>query len=104
MHGRVKVKTSDQIEAENLVKRDKKLKYFQNLVRQIFELRLKQKNNTNELKESNDASDNQFAEKLNGILLPLLKLTAEVLVNSPDIFTFWNIRRETLLEIKRELR
>jgi len=51
MHGRVKVKTSDQIEAENLVKREKKLKYFQNLVRQIFELRLKQKNNTNELKE-----------------------------------------------------
>ena len=42
MHGRVKVKTSAQIEAENLVKREKKLKYFQNLVRQIFELRQKQ--------------------------------------------------------------
>ena len=104
MHGRVKVKTSAQIEAENLVKREKKLKYFQNLVRQIFELRQKQKNNTNILIENNDVNDNQFSKKLNEILLPLLKLTAEVLVNSPDIFTFWNIRRETLLEIKQELR
>ena len=105
MHGRVKVKTSAQIEAENLVKREKKLKYFQNVVKQIFELRSKQKNSSDEeLDLTNDQSDNKFETKLNEILLPLLKQTAEVLVNNPDIFTFWNIRREILLEIKRKAR
>ena len=105
MHGRVKVKTSAQIEAENLVKREKKLKYFQNVVKQIFELREKQKNSSDEeLDLTNEQSDNKFETKLNEILLPLLKQTAEVLVNNPDIFTFWNIRREILLEIQRKSR
>ena len=108
MHGRLKVKTSAQIEAENLAKREKKLQYFQNLVKQIFELRVKQKDNLRHEEEidksENSDSDTQFEDKLNQILLPILKLTAEVLVNSPDIFTFWNIRRETLLEIKEHVR
>ena len=113
MHGRLKVKTSAQIEAENLAKREKKLKYFQHIVKQIFDLRQNQRNYCNAIDNSNkepgesdgetDCND-QFSNKLNEILLPLLKLTAEVLISSPDIFTFWNIRREILLEIKHELR
>ena len=108
MHGRLKVKSSAQIEAENLAKREKKLKYFQHLVKQIFEFRVKQKaslyhEETTENIDQTD-SDNQFENRLNQILLPILKLTAEILVNSPDIFTFWNIRREVLLELKQEFK
>ena len=109
MHGRLKVKTSAQIEAEQLAKREKKLKYFQNIVKQIFELRVKYKNGSSIIHENGPTieainEDENENEKKDKVLLPLLRLTGEVLINSPDIATLWNIRREILLEIKQDYR
>jgi len=32
----------------------------------------------------------------------MLELTGKVLAENPDIYTFWNVRKETLLKIKIE--
>lgn len=107
MHGRLKVKTSAQIEAEQLAKKQKKLKYFQSIVKQIFELRVKLKNGSTIIHENGETIDevNEYEnEKKEKVFLPLLRLTGEVLINNPDIATFWNIRREILLEIKQDYR
>ena len=108
MHGRLKVKTSAQLEAENVAKKEKKLKYFQNTVKQIFELRASFKNNINctVVANNDEFNDETFRSNANKeeIIIPLLQLTATVLMNNPDIATFWNIRREILLDIEKDCR
>ena len=96
MHGRVKVKTTSQIEAENLAKKEKKLHHFKSIVNEIFKIRAR----INECEESaeNCELQNEIQQDQNRIL----QLTAEVLMSSPDISTFWNIRREILLALKEK--
>ena len=103
MHGRLKVKTSAQLEAENLAKKEQKLKYFHNVVKEIFELRAILKANFQYADNGGGEGHNEMSENdniMDEIMIPLLKKTAEVLTNNPDISTFWNIRREILLRIK----
>ena len=103
MHGRLKVKTSAQLEAENLAKKEQKVNYFRKVVKRIFELRAKLKDNlqcVNDVAEKDHDGISKNDNPMDEIMIPLLKATAEVLTNNPDISTFWNIRREILLRIK----
>ena len=105
MHGRLKLKTSAQLEAEKLAKKEKKLKYFQSIVKQIFEIREKFKNESSTILENgekNGSVNENKGDKYVSIFMPLLRLTGEVLMGNPDITTFWNIRREILTEMKNK--
>ena len=96
MHGRVKVKTTSQIEAENLAKKEKKLHHFKSIVNEIFKIRARINDLPSEESAENCELQNEIQQDQNRIL----QLTAEVLMSSPDISTFWNIRREILLALK----
>ena len=107
MHGRLKVKSSAQKEAEHLAKKEKRVKYYQSILKQIFELRLKFKNSSLSVCENGDAVnaiEDYEKDKMEKVFLPLLRLTGEVLINDPDVATFWNIRREILNELKKHYR
>ena len=44
-----------------------------------------------------------FIKRKNGELDDeILQLTGQVLVENPDIYTFWNVRKETILVIKNK--
>lgn len=73
MHGRVKVRTSEEEKARKEKERQEKLKLFKHASREIQQKR----------KES------EFDKNL-------LELTGKVLSSNPDIYTLWNIRREVL--------
>lgn len=75
MHGRLKVKSSEEQLKEKAIEKAKKLRKFQLVCADILQSRNNEKN-------------------------PLLMKTAEVLIANPDIYTFWNIRKEVLLDIK----
>ncbi|XP_068621326.1 geranylgeranyl transferase type-2 subunit alpha [Battus philenor] len=77
MHGRVKVRTSDEEKARKEKERQEKLKIFKNVMQKI-----------------------QQKRKEKEIDLELLDLTSKVLTSNPDIYTLWNIRREIFLHIK----
>ena len=98
MHGRVKVKTTSQIEAENLSKKEKKLHHFKSIVNEIFQIRARINDLSSEESAENCELQNEIQQDQNRIL----QLTAEVLMSSPDISTFWNIRREILLALKEK--
>ncbi|OQR78654.1 geranylgeranyl transferase type-2 subunit alpha-like [Tropilaelaps mercedesae] len=78
-HGRVKVKTTAQQEAERQLQRQKKIALYTAAMGRIFEKR--------------EASE--FDEEI-------LRVTAQVLENNPDDATLWNVRRETFLHMKEK--
>ncbi|CAH0603116.1 unnamed protein product [Chrysodeixis includens] len=74
MHGRVKVRTTEEEKARKEKERQEKLKVFKHAMQKIFHKR----------KESELDKE-------------LLELTGKVLSSNPDIYTLWNIRREILI-------
>ncbi|XP_075992345.1 rab geranylgeranyltransferase subunit alpha [Anticarsia gemmatalis] len=78
MHGRVKVRTTEEEKARKEKERQEKLKVFKHVMQKIQHKR----------KESEFDKD-------------LLELTGKVLSSNPDISTLWNIRREILNIFKK---
>jgi geranylgeranyl transferase type-2 subunit alpha len=74
MHGRLKVKTSAQQEAEKKAARTSKMKVYQGAMQALLGHRL------------------QHSEAQ-------LKMTSGLLQANPDITTLWNIRKEALLHL-----
>ncbi|KAI5641446.1 protein prenyltransferase alpha subunit repeat domain-containing protein [Phthorimaea operculella] len=73
MHGRVKVRTSEEEKARKEKERQEKLKLFKHATQAI-----------------------QHKRKEGELDKELMDLTAKVLTSNPDIYTLWNIRRETI--------
>ena len=88
MHGRLKVKTTAQQEAERKAHREEKLKTYQTAMSAIFANREALKNAS--------SSDEISEEDTIKIQQALMKMTAGVLMANPDISTLWNIRKEVL--------
>ncbi|XP_072936684.1 geranylgeranyl transferase type-2 subunit alpha [Epargyreus clarus] len=78
MHGRVKVRTTEEEKARREKEKQAKLKEFKNVWQQIRDKR-----------------------KLRHLDKELLELTGNCLSSNPDILTLWNIRRETLIEFSK---
>ncbi|ESN96931.1 hypothetical protein HELRODRAFT_86108, partial [Helobdella robusta] len=78
-HGRLKVKSSVEIEKEKSNEKRKKLMYYKKIISDIQNMDL----NLEYLDE-------------------LLKLTSEVLRMNPDYYTFWNIRKKLFQKLKAE--
>jgi len=79
MHGRVKVKTTAQQDAEKKAQRQEKLEAYQKAMKFIFDMRKSLK-----------------VEKSPKMMTKQLKATQGVLLANPDITTLWNIRKEML--------
>ncbi|CAB3383086.1 Hypothetical predicted protein [Cloeon dipterum] len=79
MHGRLKVRTTEQEQAIKRKEREQKVKAYKAAMGRIMKIR----GNV----ELNDE---------------MLILTREVLQRNPDIYTLWNIRREIFLSFKKE--
>uniref|UniRef100_A0A6M2DHR2 Geranylgeranyl transferase type-2 subunit alpha n=1 Tax=Xenopsylla cheopis TaxID=163159 RepID=A0A6M2DHR2_XENCH len=73
MHGRIKTRSTEEEAARKLKERQAKVVAYKQISSQIFEMREK--------------------KQLNGVLMNLL---AQALSANPDIYTFWNIRKEVL--------
>ncbi|XP_029095214.1 geranylgeranyl transferase type-2 subunit alpha isoform X1 [Monodon monoceros] len=80
MHGRLKVKTSEEQAEAKRLEREQKLKLYQSATQTVF-----QKRQAGELDES------------------VLELTSQILGANPDFATLWNCRREVLqrLEVQK---
>uniref|UniRef100_A0A8D1TRV6 Geranylgeranyl transferase type-2 subunit alpha n=1 Tax=Sus scrofa TaxID=9823 RepID=A0A8D1TRV6_PIG len=80
MHGRLKVKTSEEQAEAKRLEREQKLKLYQTATQTVF-----QKRQAGELDES------------------VLELTSQILGANPDFATLWNCRREVLqrLEVQK---
>lgn len=78
MHGRLKVKTSAQEQEEKRKEREKKLKIY----RAGFDTVLKKRKN------------GEYDEEV-------LQITEQLLCANPDVYTFWNVRRE-YIELSHE--
>lgn len=72
-HGRIKTRSTEEEAARKLKERQAKVVAYKQISSQIFEMREK--------------------KQLNGVLMNLL---AQALSANPDIYTFWNIRKEVL--------
>ncbi|XP_039288101.1 geranylgeranyl transferase type-2 subunit alpha [Nilaparvata lugens] len=80
MHGRVKVRTSEEQKELERKEREKKVKVYKAAIQKVFS---KRKNN-----ELDDEG---------------LEITGQILLSNPDIYTLWNYRKEIVLHYK-ELR
>ncbi|CAH2104600.1 unnamed protein product [Euphydryas editha] len=80
MHGRLKVRTSEEEKARKEKERQEKLKHFKYAMQKIF------------TKRKNGDQDKEQ-----------LDLTEKVLSSNPDIYTLWNIRREVLIYIRKNI-
>ncbi|CAB3231014.1 unnamed protein product [Arctia plantaginis] len=78
MHGRVKVRTTEEEKARKEKERQEKLKVFEHAMQKIQQKR----------------KDAEYDKDL-------LDLTGKVLSSNPDIYTLWNIRREILKIFKK---
>ncbi|XP_063376371.1 geranylgeranyl transferase type-2 subunit alpha [Cydia fagiglandana] len=78
MHGRVKVRTSEEEKARKEKERQEKLKVFKHAMQKI-----------------------QFKRKQNELDKELLDLTGKVLTSNPDVYTLWNIRREIIIQFRQ---
>lgn len=78
MHGRLKVKTTEEQQRAKQEERAKKLKLYDAATKRAFD-----KRKAGELDEE------------------LLEITGQVLQPNPDFYTFWNIRKETLLHLQQ---
>ncbi|XP_013188883.2 geranylgeranyl transferase type-2 subunit alpha [Amyelois transitella] len=74
MHGRVKVRTTEEEKARKEKERQEKLKLFKHAMHKI-----------------------QIKRKSGELDKELLEITGKVLTSNPDIYTLWNIRREILI-------
>ncbi|CAH2988757.1 unnamed protein product [Chilo suppressalis] len=81
MHGRVKVRTSEEEKARKEKERQEKLKIFKNVMQKI-----------------------QFKRNEGELDQELLELTGNVLTSNPDIYTLWNIRREIIIIYKKDVK
>lgn len=79
MHGRVKVRTSEEEKARKEKERQEKLKIFNHAMQKILQ------------KRQNAELDRE-----------LLELTGKVLSSNPDIYTLWNIRREIINILRKD--
>nr|4EHM_A Chain A, Geranylgeranyl transferase type-2 subunit alpha [Rattus norvegicus]4GTS_A Chain A, Geranylgeranyl transferase type-2 subunit alpha [Rattus norvegicus]4GTT_A Chain A, Geranylgeranyl transferase type-2 subunit alpha [Rattus norvegicus]4GTV_A Chain A, Geranylgeranyl transferase type-2 subunit alpha [Rattus norvegicus] len=79
MHGRLKVKTSEEQAEAKRLEREQKLKLYQSATQAVF-----QKRQAGELDES------------------VLELTSQILGANPDFATLWNCRREVLQHLETE--
>lgn len=77
MHGRLKVKTTQEQKEEQKIKDREKAYHFRHLKEKLFALR-----------PTIPSADNHD---------DIFKLTTEILLINPDFYTVWNIRREALL-------
>ncbi|KAL8621589.1 hypothetical protein ACOMHN_026260 [Nucella lapillus] len=78
MHGRLKVKTTEEQQKGKQEERAEKLKLY------------------------NAATSRAFHKRKCGELDPeLLEITGQVLQANPDFYTFWNMRKETLLRLRQ---
>ncbi|VVD01808.1 unnamed protein product [Leptidea sinapis] len=78
MHGRLKVRTSEEEKYRKDKERQEKLKIFQHAMRKIIS---KRKQGEKDVEQ--------------------LELTGKVLANNPDIYTLWNIRREIIEHLRK---
>jgi len=110
MHGRLKVKTTAQQEAERAQERRQKVARYKAAMATIFALR-KQDGGSgvgagsgpgDSSESSNTDGGSSGVDGGHGQELTLLKATTAVLLNNPDIATLWNIRRESILKLKQE--
>ncbi|XP_045765617.1 geranylgeranyl transferase type-2 subunit alpha [Maniola jurtina] len=74
MHGRIKVRTTEEEKARKEKERQEKLKIFKHAMQKIFKKR----------------KDGEQDEEQ-------LEITGKTLSSNPDIYTLWNIRREILI-------
>ncbi|XP_023939140.2 geranylgeranyl transferase type-2 subunit alpha [Bicyclus anynana] len=74
MHGRIKVRTTEEEKARKEKERQEKLKVFKHAMQKILYKR-----------KQGEQDDEQ------------LEITGKVLSSNPDIYTLWNIRREILI-------
>lgn len=79
MHGRLKVKTSEEQAEAKRLEREQKLKLYQSATQAVF-----QKRQAGELDES------------------VLELTSQILGANPDFATLWNCRREVLQQLEAQ--
>lgn len=79
MHGRLKVKTTEEQEQERNIKEREKAYHFKHLSEKLFALRA----------SIDDGQD----------LTECFKLSSELLMINPDFYTVWNIRREAILKL-----
>ncbi|KAL4708069.1 hypothetical protein ACJJTC_009848, partial [Scirpophaga incertulas] len=79
MHGRVKVRSSEEEKLRKEQERREKLKVFKHAMQKV-----QAKRSIGELDEE------------------LLELTGNVLSSNPDIYTLWNIRREVLISFEND--
>ncbi|XP_070956496.1 geranylgeranyl transferase type-2 subunit alpha isoform X1 [Macaca nemestrina] len=79
MHGRLKVKTSEEQAEAKRLEREQKLKLYQSATQAVF-----QKRQAGELDES------------------VLELTSQILGANPDFATLWNCRREVLQQLETQ--
>jgi len=79
MHGRLKVKTSEEQAEAKRLEREQKLKLYQSATQTVF-----QKRQAGELDES------------------VLELTSQILGANPDFATLWNCRREVLQQLEAQ--
>uniref|UniRef100_A0A8C5ZDM9 Geranylgeranyl transferase type-2 subunit alpha n=1 Tax=Marmota marmota marmota TaxID=9994 RepID=A0A8C5ZDM9_MARMA len=79
MHGRLKVKTSEEQAEAKRLEREQKLKLYQSATQAVF-----QKRQAGELDES------------------VLELTSQILGANPDFATLWNCRREVFQQLETQ--
>ncbi|RZF34884.1 hypothetical protein LSTR_LSTR012881 [Laodelphax striatellus] len=77
MHGRVKVRTTEEQKELERKEREKKVKVYKAAIQKVF---AKRKNN-----ELDDEG---------------LEITGQILLSNPDIYTLWNYRKEIVLHYK----
>lgn len=78
MHGRLKVKTTAQQEAEKKANRQRKVKEYKHAMEAVAQARKQ------------------------GHLEEAMKVSAAILMANPDISTMWNIRKEVILKQKKK--
>ena len=83
MHGRLKVKTTAQQEAEKKAQRIEKMKTYQGAMSAILNRRR--------------GPEETWKDPLT------LKMAGGILMANPDITTMWNIRKETLLYMMKDM-
>lgn len=104
-HGRLKVRTTAEQQEIKARERAKKLVIYKTAMDKIF-TKVIQENNNLIRSQSNLTkiiiTFQLYQRKAGELDDEILRITAQVLTENPDISTLWNIRKETILKIKEE--